>query len=96
MSLFAELKRRNVFRVAVAYLVGTWVLLQVTDVLVPMLELPDSAGKLVLFLLALGLIPTLLFSWAYEITPEGVKLNSRRAESTTLPGSCGFGNHSRW
>ena len=76
MSLFAELKRRNVFRVTIAYLIGTWLLLQVVDVVVPILVLPPWVGKLVLFLLALGFIPTLLFSWAFEITPEGVKRES--------------------
>ena len=76
MSLFSELKRRNVFRVTIAYLIGTWLLLQVVDVVAPILALPPWVGKLVLFLLALGLIPTLLFSWAFEITPEGLKRES--------------------
>ncbi len=73
MSFFSELKRRNVFRATIAYLVGTWLLLQVVDVVAPILVLPQWAGKLVLLLLALGFVPTLLFSWAYEITPEGLK-----------------------
>jgi len=73
MSFFSELKRRNVFRASVAYLIGTWLLLQIVDVVVPILVLPQWVGKLVLFLLALGFVPTLLFSWAYEITPEGLK-----------------------
>jgi TolB-like protein len=73
MSLFAELKRRNVIRVAIAYLVLGWLLLQVTDVVVPILELPDWVAKFVLFLLLLGLPLVLFFAWAYELTPEGVK-----------------------
>ena len=73
MSFFSELKRRNVFRATFAYLVGTWLLLQVVDVVVPILLLPAWVGRLVMFLLALGFIPTLLFSWAYEITPEGLR-----------------------
>jgi len=76
MTLFSELKRRKVFRVTIAYLIGTWLLLQVVDVVAPILVLPPWVGKLVLFLLALGFIPTLLFSWAYEITPEGLKRDS--------------------
>jgi TolB-like protein len=76
MSLFSELKRRNVFRVSIAYLVGTWALLQIVDVVAPILVLPPWVGKLVLFLLALGFIPTLLISWAYEVTPEGLKRES--------------------
>ena len=71
MSLFSELKRRNVFRVTIAYLIGTWLLLQVVDVVAPILALPPWVGKLVLFLLALGLIPTLLFSWGLRNHARG-------------------------
>ncbi len=73
MSLFAELKRRNVFRVGIAYLVAAWLLLQVTDVLSSVLGLPEFVGKSVFLILLVGLVPALVFSWAYEITPEGVK-----------------------
>jgi TolB-like protein len=73
MSLIKELKRRNVFRVAIAYGVAAWLLLQITDVLVPMLNLPDSAGRFVLLLIVIGFIPALIFAWAYEMTPEGIK-----------------------
>jgi TolB-like protein len=73
MSLFTELKRRNVFRVGIAYLVLGWLLLQVTDVVVPILELPDWVARLVLFLLLLGFPLILFFAWAFELTPEGVK-----------------------
>ncbi|MDX1507657.1 MAG: hypothetical protein R3358_05220 [Woeseiaceae bacterium] len=74
MSLFNELKRRNVFRVGIAYVVLGWLLLQVTDVVVPILELPGWVAKLVLFLLMIGLPLVLFFAWAYELTPEGIKL----------------------
>jgi adenylate cyclase len=73
MSFFAELKRRNVFRVAIAYVVLGWLLLQVTDIVVPILELPGWVAKLVLFLLLLGFPLVLFFAWAFELTPEGVK-----------------------
>lgn len=73
MSLFAELKRRNVFRVAIAYVVVGWLILQVADTLSPVLDIPPVVGKIVFLFLLLGLIPTLLFSWAYEITPEGIR-----------------------
>jgi TolB-like protein len=73
MSLFAELKRRNVFRVGIAYLVAAWLLLQITDVLSGVLGLPEFVGKAVFLILLVGLVPALVFSWAYEITPEGVK-----------------------
>ncbi len=73
MSLFQELKRRNVIRVAVLYLVSSWVLLQLTDVLSSLLNVPESAGSIVVMLLILGFIPVLIFAWVYEMTPEGLK-----------------------
>ncbi len=73
MSFFEELKRRNVFRVGIAYAVLGWLLLQVTDIVVPILELPEWVAKLVLFLLLIGLPVVLFFAWAFELTPEGVK-----------------------
>ena len=73
MSFFAELKRRNVFRVGIAYAVSTWVLLQVTDIVAEILILPEWAPKLILLILIIGFIPALIFAWAFELTPEGVK-----------------------
>ena len=73
MSFFAELKRRNVVRVAVVYLVASWFVMQVADVCVSLLELPAWTGKFVFLLLLVGFVPALVFSWAYEITPEGLK-----------------------
>jgi adenylate cyclase len=73
VSLLQELKRRNVFRVGIAYLMASWLLLQITDILVPILDLPDSAARLVFLLLVIGLIPALIFAWAFELTPEGIK-----------------------
>jgi TolB-like protein len=73
MSLFDELKRRNVFRVGFAYLVLGWVLLQVVDVVLPILELPDWVARLVLLLLSVGFPIVLIFAWAFELTPEGIK-----------------------
>ncbi len=67
-----ELKRRKVFRVAAAYLVAAWVILQVADQLVPILGLPDWTTRLVFLLLVVGFVPALIISWAYELTPEGV------------------------
>ncbi len=84
MSLFAELKRRNVIRVGIAYFVAAWLLLQITDVLSGVLGLPEFVGKAVFLVLLIGLVPVLVFSWAYEITPEGVKREAELApgEST--------------
>src|SRR6187431_3339626 len=72
-SFFAELKRRNVIRMAGLYLVGAWLIVQVTSALTPMLEVPPGVGRTILLLLAIGFIPALVFSWVYEITPEGLK-----------------------
>ena len=76
MSFFDELKRRNVFRVAAAYGVLAWLVLQVTDVLLDALELPAEHAKIIVLLLVLGAIPALVFSWIYEMTPEGIKKES--------------------
>jgi TolB-like protein/Tfp pilus assembly protein PilF len=76
MSLFAELKRRNVFRVGAAYAVAAWVLLQVLDVVGEILQLPPWGGRLILALLVAGFVLTLIFAWAYELTPEGLKRES--------------------
>lgn len=73
MSFFTELKRRNVIRVALAYLVASWVLLQVTDVLMQILDLPAATGKFVFLVLVLGFVPALVASWVYEMTPEGLR-----------------------
>ncbi|MDX2429167.1 MAG: tetratricopeptide repeat protein [Xanthomonadales bacterium] len=73
MSLIAELKRRNVFRVGIAYVVGGWLLLQLTDVLSQLLDLPDVVGRVIVLLVAIGLPVALFFAWAFEMTPEGVK-----------------------
>ena len=73
MSLFQELKRRNVIRVAILYLVSSWVLLQLADVLTSLLNAPEAAGSIVVMLLILGFIPALIFAWVYEMTPEGLK-----------------------
>jgi len=84
-GFFRELRRRNVFRVAIAFLIVAWLLLQVVDILVPILALPDWVGRFVFLLLVIGFPISLLFAWAFELTPEGVKLekNVDRTESIT-------------
>ena len=85
MSLFQELKRRNVIRIAILYLVSSWVLLQLTDVLSSLLNVPDFAGSLVIMLLVLGFFPALIFAWVYEMTPDGLKreVDVDRSQSQT-------------
>ncbi|TXS92879.1 tetratricopeptide repeat protein [Parahaliea maris] len=72
-GLIGELKRRNVFRVAIAYLALGWVIVQVTDVAVPALNLPEWVPSLVFFLGLIGFPVALLFAWAFELTPDGLK-----------------------
>lgn len=85
MGFIAELKRRNVIRVAIGYLVFAWLVMQVLDVVGPVLELPQGGVRMVLVLLALGLVGVVVFSWAYELTPEGLKRESEvdRTQSVT-------------
>ena len=73
MTFFDELKRRNVFRVGAAYLVVAWLVLQVIDVVAPILELPDALSKSALLLLAIGFPVAVILAWAFELTPDGVK-----------------------
>jgi len=73
MSLFNELKRRNVIRVAIAYIAGAWLLTEVSGTLFPAFGIPDWGVRFVVIVLALGLLPALIISWAYELTPEGLK-----------------------
>jgi len=84
-SVWVELKRRNVVRVAVAYAIATWLTLQLTEVLMSLLSLPEWVGKLVLLLLVVGFPLTLFLAWAFELTPEGIKKEKDvdRSESVT-------------
>lgn len=73
MSLFTELKRRNVFRVALAYVVVAWLLMQVGDTLAPALLLPEWTTRFLAFLLLLGFPMAVFAAWAFELTPDGIK-----------------------
>src|SRR3954466_182186 len=72
-NFFAELKRRNVIRFAGLYLVGAWLLTQVASTVLPMFGAPDWLPRSVVVLLAIGFFPALIFSWVFELTPEGLK-----------------------
>lgn len=76
MSLFNELKRRNVFKVGTAYLVLSWIMIQVVATAVPALHLPDWVNSLVFLLGVVGFPFAIFFAWAFEITPDGVKKES--------------------
>ncbi|MGB5544451.1 MAG: hypothetical protein WBO15_13730, partial [Gammaproteobacteria bacterium] len=79
-----ELRRRKVVRVALAYAVGAWVLMQVGDTLFGLLELPGWAGRALVIALALGFPLVLVLSWVFDITPEG--LEKTDAADETAPG----------
>jgi len=72
-SFFAELKRRNVYKVAVAYAVVSWLLIQIATQVFPFLEIPNWTIRFVIVLLALGFPIALILAWAFELTPEGIK-----------------------
>jgi len=71
-NIFAELKRRNVYRAAVAYGVVAWFLTQLTTQVFPFFEIPNSAVRFVVIALAVGFPIAMLLAWVYEFTPEGV------------------------
>jgi hypothetical protein len=75
-KLFNELKRRNVNRVAVAYVIASWLILQVADVIIGNIEAPPWVFSVFLLALSLGFFPVVFFAWAYELTPEGLKKES--------------------
>lgn len=72
-SFFAELKRRNVVRMAGLYLVGAWLLIQVASTVLPTFDVPSWALRGLIITLALGFFPALIFSWVFELTPQGLK-----------------------
>jgi TolB-like protein len=72
-NFFAELKRRNVVRMAGLYLVGAWLLVQVAGTVLPMFGAPDWLPRSIVILLAIGFVPALIFSWVFELTPQGLK-----------------------
>ncbi|MCJ7558414.1 MAG: tetratricopeptide repeat protein [Gammaproteobacteria bacterium] len=85
MDLFTELKKRNVFRVAAVYAIASWLILQVSDVVIGNVGAPDWVFKIIMMVLGLGLPVVLVFAWAFEMTPEGIKLEKDvdRSQSIT-------------
>src|ERR1044072_6078487 len=72
-TFFGELKRRNVIRMAGLYLVGAWLVVQVAGTVLPMFGAPEWLPRTVVVLLAIGFVPAVVFSWVFELTPEGLK-----------------------
>ncbi|MGI9205691.1 MAG: tetratricopeptide repeat protein [Woeseiaceae bacterium] len=90
-SLFAELKRRNVFRVAIAYVGVAWLLVQIADVFFPALTLPDWTVRFVAAILVLGFPLAVFFAWAFDLTPDGIR---RDVAADAKPGASKTGRRS--
>src|SRR5476651_1706056 len=89
-KFFAELKRRNVYKVAVAYAVVAWLLIQVATQVFPFLEIPNWVIRLVIALVAIGFPVALIIAWAFEATPEGIK---RTEVADAMPAAAGHKKH---
>src|ERR1700741_1774858 len=72
-NFFAELKRRNVYKVAVAYAIVGWLILQIATQVFPFFEIPNWAVRLVVLAIVIGFPIALVIAWAFELTPEGIK-----------------------
>jgi TolB-like protein/Tfp pilus assembly protein PilF len=85
-NFFVELKRRNVIRMAGLYLVGAWLVVQVAGTVLPMFEAPEWLPRTIVVLLAIGFVPAVIFSWVFELTPQGLKRDEdvTREQSITL------------
>ena len=84
MSLLAELKRRNVLRVLIAYLAGAWLLIQIADVVLPRLGVPDQVLTILIIVVAIGFVPAVVVSWAFEWTPQGLKRDGEVESGTSI------------
>jgi len=89
MSLIKELKRRNVIRVAIAYVVVTWLSIEVSATTFPLLNLPEWAATFVMVLLIIGFPVALIFAWAFEMTPEGLKREHEVDRSQSITSQTG-------
>src|SRR3982751_2636557 len=84
MSFIAELKRRNVIRMAGLYLVGAWLVVQVASTLLPMFTAPAWLPRSIVIALAIGFVPALVFAWVFELTPEGLKRDADVAPGASI------------
>jgi ketosteroid isomerase-like protein len=84
-SFFSELRRRNVFRVALTYAVVAWLLIEIASVLLPLVDAPESIITAFVVLLALGFAVALFISWEFEMTPEGLKRTQDLSPDEVIP-----------
>jgi TolB-like protein/Tfp pilus assembly protein PilF len=85
MSLFNELARRNVIRVAIAYLAGSWLTIQVLETLFPIFGLAETSIRALVIVLAIGFVPTVILSWVFQLTPDGLRLDADVDRSAPSP-----------
>lgn len=85
MSLLYELRRRNVFRIAVAYVAASWVIVQAGSLLLEVFDAPASIMRVIVVLLVLGFILSIFFTWAFEVTPEGIRRESEVDRAQAAP-----------
>src|ERR1041384_2637630 len=83
-NFFAELKRRNVIRMAGLYLVGAWLLTQVASTILPMFGAPEWLPRTIVVLLAIGSVPAVIFSWIFELTPDGLKRDAEKPPERSI------------
>src|SRR6266481_3910853 len=83
-NFFSELKRRNVYKVAVAYAVVAWLLIQAASIFFPAFDAPSWVMKIFIIVIIFGFPVAMIFSWAFEITPQGIKLESEIEPSKSI------------
>ena len=93
-GFLSELRRRNVIRMAGLYVVAAWLIIQVSGTVLPMFDAPAWLPRSIVFLLALGFVPTMIFSWVYELTPQGLRRDGDvPAEQSIMPQTAQRMNH---
>src|SRR6202140_2532646 len=92
MNFFTELKRRNVYKVTVAYAVVSWLLIQIATQVFPFFEIPNWAVRLIVLAIVIGFPIALVIAWAFELTPEGLK----RTEDVDLAAVARRPRHRAW
>jgi hypothetical protein len=86
INFFSELKRRNVYKVAVAYAVVGWLLVQIATQVFPFFEIPNWAVRLVVLIIIVGFPIALVIAWAFEMTPEGIKRTGAASDAIAILG----------
>src|SRR6202521_51950 len=92
-NFFAELKRRNVYKVAIAYVVAGWALSQGIAQVFPVFDVPNWVIRLIVLLIIIGLPIALVLAWMFELTPQGIK---RTATADAMPATARHKRHRAW